>query len=79
MSNIRERALLDVLSDEMAMHDIIKEALASGPKTIPEIAEKIGAPAWEVTYWIMAMLRYGIIHELPKGRADDYFQYTLVD
>ena len=79
MPNLRERSMQEVLSDEMVMHDPIRKALAEGPKTIPEIAEAVGSPAWEVTVWVMAMLRYGKLHEMPKGRADDYFQYKLAE
>jgi hypothetical protein len=27
--------------------------------------------------WVMGMRRYGIIVEMPKERADDYYQYRL--
>jgi predicted Rossmann fold nucleotide-binding protein DprA/Smf involved in DNA uptake len=69
----------EVLRDEMAEHDRVAAILRTGPKTVPEIAEALGAPSREVLQWVMAMRRYGTVRDLPKGRADDYFQYELVE
>jgi hypothetical protein len=71
------RPLADVLRDEMTMKDPIVDVLRDGPKTIPEIAAALGAPPREVTLWVMAMRRYGVVEELPKPRAADYFRYAL--
>lgn len=73
------RDLGEVLRDEMVQRDRIVEVLRSGPKTLPEIAATLGAPAHEVTKWVMAMRRYGGVTELPKARADDYYRYQLVE
>lgn len=67
----------EVLRDEMVMRDRIKAVLGAGPLTIPDIAEALGVPAWETTLWVMAMRRYGQLKEMPKERADDYYQYAL--
>ncbi len=72
------RPITEVLRDEMVMRDPIAAALRDSPKTIPEIAEAIDAPAPEVTFWVMAMRRYGMLEEVPKAKADDYFKYALV-
>ncbi len=74
----RSRPLGEVLRDEMVMRSRIAAALRDGPKTIPEIAEVLAAPAHEVTLWVMAMRRYGALEDLPKAKADDYFRYKLV-
>ncbi|MBN1547729.1 MAG: hypothetical protein JW902_13850 [Syntrophaceae bacterium] len=71
----RDRA--EIMRDEMVRRDDIIAILQKGPKTVPELAEALGKPAPEVVMWVMGMRRYGIIEELPKGRADDYFQYQL--
>ena len=34
----------EVIREELLMHDPIREAVASGPATIAEIAERIGYP-----------------------------------
>ena len=73
------RNLKEVLRDEMVERERIAEVLRSGPKTIPELAEALNAPLPDVTKWLMAMRRYGRVHELPKGRADDYYPYELAE
>jgi predicted transcriptional regulator len=72
------RNLDEVMRDEMVRRDEIMVLLHKGPKTIPEIAGELSCPSEEVVLWIMAMRRYGVIEELPKSRADDYYQYQLV-
>jgi predicted Rossmann fold nucleotide-binding protein DprA/Smf involved in DNA uptake len=63
----------------MYRQDRIADVLKASPKTIPELARELGCPANEVTDWVMAMRRYGKVAELPKARADDYYQYQLVE
>jgi predicted transcriptional regulator len=71
--------LAEVLRDEMIMRDRIAAILREEPKTIPELAELLGAPAREVTQWVMAMRRYGSLEEMPKPKMDDYFRYKLME
>jgi hypothetical protein len=73
------RNLGEVLRDEMVERDRVTAVLRTGPKTLPEIAEALSAPTHEVTKWVMAMRRYGRVRDLPKGRADDYYRYELVE
>jgi len=73
------RNLNEVLRDEMVERNRVAMVLRTGPKTLPEIATALGAPAPEVTKWVMAMRRYGRIRDLPKARADDYYRYELVE
>jgi hypothetical protein len=77
MTTAMSRDLSEVMRDEMVMRPKIAAALADGARTIPEIAEAIGCPGHEVTFWVMAMRRYGALEELPKGKADDYYRYGL--
>ena len=76
MKGNRRRDVAEVMRDEMLMHERIRGLLAEKPKTIPELAEALGAPSWEVTLWVMGMLRYGLVKEMPKSRADDYYPYA---
>jgi predicted Rossmann fold nucleotide-binding protein DprA/Smf involved in DNA uptake len=69
------RAFAEVMRDEMTMRPGILAAVADGPRTIPEIAAALGAPAPEVTLWVMALRRYGALEEMPKPKADDYYRY----
>jgi len=73
------RDLAETLRDEMHEQKIILDLLKEGPKTVPEIANQIGSPSSEVMMWVMAMIRYGKIKEIPKGRGDDYFQYQILE
>jgi hypothetical protein len=74
-----QRNSSEVLRDEMFMQQRVTAAIGSEPKTIQEIAKLLDHPTTEVTAWVMAMLRYGQIAPLPKGRTDDYFQYRLTE
>jgi hypothetical protein len=71
--------MAEVMRDEMYMRDKITALLCKGPKTVPEIAAELSYPSYEVMMWVMGMRRYGIITEMPKERADDYYQYRLRD
>jgi len=71
------RDLREVVRDEMVMRDKITALLAEGPKTVPEIAEAIGAPAGEVLMWVMTMWRYDRVTETGRADIDGYFQYRL--
>lgn len=73
------RNLHEVLRDEMVERDRVAAVLRGGAKTVPELAEALGAPPYEVTKWVMAMRRYGRVRDLPKTRADDYYRYELVE
>ncbi len=73
------RDLGEVLRDEMFMRDRVIGLLREGPKTISELAAALGYPSHEVMRWVMAMRRYGTIVEMPKSRADDYYQYRLAE
>ena len=75
--HVRDQA--EVLRDEMYMRDRISASLKEGPKLISEIADALGYPPAEVTMWVMSMRKEGLVEELPKARADDYFQYGLVE
>jgi predicted Rossmann fold nucleotide-binding protein DprA/Smf involved in DNA uptake len=67
----------EVLRDEMIIRERIIDLLREEPRTIPEISEALGHPSHEVMMWVMAMRRYGILIEIPKSRADDYYHYTI--
>jgi hypothetical protein len=71
------RNLSEVLRDEMVMRERICNLLKKNPMTIPQLAEALGTPGWETTTWVMSMRRFNLITELPKSRAEDYYQYTL--
>lgn len=69
------RDVREVIREEAVWRPRILAALAGGPLTVPEIAEKIGAPAHEVVFWVMAMRRYSWLAEIKGSEGDGYFRY----
>lgn len=68
----------EVIREEPLMHRPILQALAAGPLTIPEIAERIGHPHEEVVFWVMGMRRYGHVIEVEDPTDEGYFRYASV-
>jgi hypothetical protein len=77
VTTTRPRPTAEIMRDEMVMRPRITALLEEGPKTIPEIADALGEPAHEVTLWVMGLRRYGVLEELPKPKAEDYYRYRL--
>ena len=78
MNETIERGIAEIMRDEMIMRDKIISILQDEPKTIPEIAEELDYPSYEVVYWVMAMWRYGKVEETTvKPNADGYFKYKV--
>jgi predicted Rossmann fold nucleotide-binding protein DprA/Smf involved in DNA uptake len=72
------RDMREVIREETFMRSRILQILAEGPRTVPEIAEQLGAPTHEAMFWVMGMRRYGWVRE--EGGADDgYFRYQAVN
>jgi predicted transcriptional regulator len=68
----------EVIREEMLMRDKVLATLREGPRTVPEIAEAMGAPVHEVMHWVMAARKYGLVEEV-KEPEEDYYQYALVE
>jgi predicted transcriptional regulator len=79
MKKKRRRNSAEVMRDEMPMQYVLKALLKEKPLTIPEISVALQVPSCEIVIWIMAMMRYGTIVSIPKGRIDDYYQYKLTE
>lgn len=77
MNATTTREIREIVREEPVMRRRILAALREGPRTVPEIAEAIGAPSHEVVYWIMGMRRYGWVSEVRDGADDGYFRYQL--
>jgi hypothetical protein len=70
------REAREVMRDEMFMKDRVLDALRNGPLTIPELAEILGFPDYEVMHWVMAGRKYGHIAEADTT-SDDHYRYTI--
>ena len=55
----------------------ILKSLASGEKTIPEIAKEIELDSDLVTYNLMTLLKYGFIEAGEIDDDDEYYYYKL--
>jgi predicted Rossmann fold nucleotide-binding protein DprA/Smf involved in DNA uptake len=75
----RMRDAREIIREEMFMRDMIVSALKEGPKTVPEVADKINHPVDEVMFWVMGARKYGYIEELPEATDEGYFQYKLAE
>jgi hypothetical protein len=55
----------------------IKEALKSEAKSIPQIAEEMQMPVHEITYYMMAMQKFGEVVVDSLDDMDEYYFYKL--
>jgi hypothetical protein len=69
------REVREVIREEAVWRPRILAALAEGPLTVPEIAERIGAPSHEAVFWVMAMRRFGWLAEIKGSEGDGFFRY----
>jgi predicted Rossmann fold nucleotide-binding protein DprA/Smf involved in DNA uptake len=74
----RLRPVREVIRDEQSMRAPILKALAGGPLTIPQIAQAVGKPTREVTFWVMGLRKYGWVAEIKEVDDDGYFPYAIV-
>jgi predicted Rossmann fold nucleotide-binding protein DprA/Smf involved in DNA uptake len=74
----RLREVREVIRDEQVMRRRILAVLAAGPMTIPQIAETLGKPTREVTFWVMGLRKYGWVAEIKEVDDDGYFPYQAV-
>lgn len=73
------RDVREVIRDEHLMRGRILKLLQDGPLTIPEIAEGLGRPTFEVTFWVMGMRKYGYVAEIKEVTDQGYFQYQAIE
>jgi len=68
----------EIIREEPLHREEIVAALAHGPRTVPEIAEAIGADEREVMFWVMGMRKYGSVAELPDVSPEGYYRFKAV-
>jgi hypothetical protein len=73
------RDVREIIRDEHLMRGRILELLQDGPLTIPEIAEGLARPTFEVTFWVMGMRKYGYVAEIKEVTDEGYFQYQAIE
>jgi predicted transcriptional regulator len=73
------RSIREIIREEQIMRARILKLLADGGLTIPEIAEGLGAPTSEVTYWVMGMRKYGWVREDKEVTDEGYYRYEAIE
>jgi predicted transcriptional regulator len=66
-----------LLKEQNAIRKQIRQAMADGPKTIPEIVEATRLPGERVMWHVTAMKKYSLVAEV--GMSDGYYQYQLTE
>lgn len=73
------RSVREVIREEQIMRARILRHLEDGGLTIPEIAERLGAPTSEVTFWVMGLRKYGWLREDKEVTDEGYFRYEAIE
>ena len=74
-NNQTNRDLAEIMRDEMAVKDSVLSLISGQAMTIPEIAQALGFSRREVTLWIMALWRYGLVVEKESPDENGYCSY----
>ena len=74
-----EREIREIIRDEHLMRGRILKILGDGLMTIPEIADALGRPSHEVTYWVMGMRKYGYVLEEGETTDEGYYRYQAIE
>jgi predicted transcriptional regulator len=65
------------LKEQNTIRKQIRQAMADGPKTIPEIVEATQLPSEHIMWHIIAMKKYNLVTE--AGMNGSYYQYQLTE
>jgi predicted transcriptional regulator len=74
-----DREIREIIRDEHIMRNRILKVLENEPRTIPEIAEALGRPTSEVTFWVMGMRKYGFVTEDKEVTDEGYYRYQAIE
>jgi DNA-directed RNA polymerase specialized sigma subunit len=77
----KERQVPAAVKEELKqfnrMKRSIRQALADGPLTIPELADKLNITKAEATFYLMSLRKYGIVTAGEQDDMDEYYFYQL--
>lgn len=73
------RSVREIIREEQIMRARILRLLENGGMTIPEIAQGLGTPTSETTYWVMGLRKYGWIHEDKDVTDEGYYRYEAIE
>jgi len=66
-----------LLKEHNTIRKQIRQTMADGPKTIPEIVEATQLPGEHIMWHIIAMRKYNLVAE--AGMSGSYYQYQLME
>jgi hypothetical protein len=69
------KELKDYFNEQQKTYKTLREALKKGPRTVPQLALECSLPSPDVMWHLMAMRRYGEVHDGPERNG--YLLYTL--
>jgi len=67
--------LLDRYKEQNRIMKMIRGALSSGPRTVPELSTELGITTNTVFWYLMAMRKYGEV--IDEGEKGSYVVYAL--
>ena len=71
------KELMELSREQARIRQKIREALKSGPLTVPELHAATGLPTDEILWYLMAWKKYGRI--LEGEQCEDYYKYALAE
>jgi len=71
------KAAQALLKETNSVRKLLRQAMKTAPRTVPEIAAETGLPANEVLWHVIAMKKYGQVTE--TGLDGYYYRYTLAE
>jgi predicted Rossmann fold nucleotide-binding protein DprA/Smf involved in DNA uptake len=71
------KATQALLKETNSVRKLLRQAMKTAPRTVPEIAAETGLPANEVLWHVIAMKKYGQVAE--TGLDGYYYRYTLAE
>ena len=66
-----------LLREQNSIRKQIRQAMADGPKTVPELTAATQLPGEVVMWHITAMKKYNLIAEI--GMSESFYQYQLME
>ena len=67
----------ELLREQNSIRKQIRQAMADGPKTVPELTAATQLPGEVVMWHITAMKKYNLIAEI--GMSESFYQYQLME
>jgi predicted Rossmann fold nucleotide-binding protein DprA/Smf involved in DNA uptake len=71
------KATQALLKETNNSRKLLRQAMKTAPRTVPEMATETGLPANEVLWHVIAMKKYGQVAE--TGLDGYYYRYTLAE